>query len=128
MQLKAKFTKKEHTDSGLALVLIFLILGFILNKPVFFKFAIAEVLVLLIVPVVLYPFTFLWLNLSDLIGRIMSKLILTIIFLIIVCPTSFIRKAAGKDTLRLKKFKKNTDSVFTERNHLFEKADFKAPY
>jgi uncharacterized membrane protein len=128
MQLRTNFTKKEHTDSGLALLLITLIVGFWYNQHLVSQVAIAEVLVLLVVPLLVYPFTFLWLNFSDLLGKVMSKILLTVIFFVFVWPVAMFRKAMGKDTLRLKGFKKNAKSVFTERNHTYTKSDFNAPY
>jgi len=128
MQLRTHFSKKEHSDSGLALLLITLIMGFWYNLHLASQVAIAEVLVLLVAPVLVFPFTFLWLNISDLLGKVLSKIILTIIFFLFVWPVALIRKAIGKDTLRLKDFKKNTNSVFTERNQTFTKTDFNTPY
>lgn len=128
MRIKTGFSKKEHTDSGLALILLSLILGLWFNQHVAFQMAIAEVLALLIAPVLIYPFTFLWLNISDLLGKIISKIILTAIFFVFVLPVALIRKAMGKDTLRLKEFKKDTNSVFTERDHTFTESDLTVPY
>jgi len=128
MQIKTSFSKKEHTDSGLALLLVTLIIGLWLRQDIIFKIAIAEIVILLIAPILIYPFTFLWLNLSNMLGKIMSKIILTIIFFVFVLPVSLIRKGMGKDTLKLKKFKKGSDSVYTERNYTFTKADFSTPY
>ena len=128
MHLKTSFSKKEHADSGLALLLLTLIIGLWLNNHLVFRIAIAEVLVLLIAPVIIYPFTFLWLNGSDLLGKIMSKIILTIIFFVFVWPVAMVRKGLGKDTLKLKEFKKGDNSVFTERNHIVGKSDLSMPY
>ncbi len=90
--------------------------------------AIAEVIILLIAPVMIFPFTFLWLNISDLLGKIMSKVILTLVFFIFVWPVSMIRKAMGKDSLKLKEFKKDTSSVFINRNHTYTGTDLTTPY
>ncbi len=128
MQIKTSFSKKEHTDSGLALLLVTLIIGLWLRQDIIFKISIAEIVILLIAPILIFPFTFLWLNLSNILGKIMSKVILTIIFFVFVLPVSLIRKGMGKDTLKLKKFKKGSDSVYTERNYTFTKADFSTPY
>ena len=128
MNLKTSFSKKEHTDSGLALLLLTLIVGLWLNNHLVFRASIAVVVVLLIAPVIIYPFTFLWLNMSDLLGKVMSKILLALIFFLFVCPVALIRKALGKDTLRLKEFKKDSESVFTERNHTFTKSDLSMPY
>lgn len=128
MNIKTSFSKKEHVDSGLALLLLTLLLGLWLNPQVAIRIAIAEIVVILSVPVILYPFTFLWLNLSELLGSIMSRVLLTLIFIVFVCPVGLIRKAMGKDTLLLRKFKKEEHSVFTERNHSYIKSDFTAQY
>lgn len=129
MSIKTSFIKKEHVDSGLALLLLSLITGLWLNHhQEVILIAIAEVLVLLIAPVILYPFTFLWLNISDLLGKIMSKAILTVIFIVFVCPVAIFRRALGKDTLMLKKFKSSGGSVFTDRNPDQAKTDFTAQF
>ena len=128
MKLKTSFSKKEHVDSGLALLLLTLLIGLWINQQVALRLAIAEVLLILIAPVIIYPFTFLWLTISDVLGKVMSKIILTAIFIVIVCPVALIRKALGKDTLLLKKFKSDGSSVFTDRNHHFIKTDFTASY
>jgi hypothetical protein len=128
MDLKFNFSKKEHSDSGLALILLTLIAGFWLQNNTAFKFAVAEVLVVLVVPVLMYPFTFLWLNISNLLGSVMSKVILIIIFYVFVFPVALFRKAKGIDTLKLKQFKKNTETVFIKRNHSYSKDDFVNPY
>ena len=124
MQIKTRFTKKEHVDSGLALLLITLMTGLLLDSHL----AIAEILVVLLVPAVVYPFTFIWLNISEWMGKLMSKILLTIIFFGLVWPVAVFRRIWGKDTLRLKQFKKDNNSVFTERNLTFGKSDLMMPY
>ena len=128
MQLRTSFSKKEHTDSGLALLLLTLLVGQLSNQHHILLVAIAVVLILLIAPLLIFPFTFFWLNISVLLGKIMSKVILTMVFFVLVWPVSMIRKAMGKDTLRLKKFKKDTNSVFTDRNHTYTQTDLTTPY
>jgi uncharacterized membrane protein len=128
MALKTHFTKKEHTDSGLALLLLTLIVSQWFSQNLFLRLSIAEVLVILIVPVLVFPFTFLWLNISDLLGKVMSKVILSIVFFVFVWPVSLIRRAIGKDTLSLLKFKKDTNSVFIDRNHTYTQTDLTTPF
>lgn len=128
MTIKTSFLKKEHVDSGLALLLLTLLFGLWFNQYYAIRVAIAELIVLLLAPVIIYPFTFLWLNISELLGSIMSRVILTLIFIVFVCPVGLIRKAMGKDTLMLRKFKNGASSVFTERNHSYTKSDFTTQY
>ena len=128
MIIKTSFTKKENVDSGLALLLIMLILGFVLKMTLLFKLAIVIAVVTMAVPVCIYPFTVFWLNASDLLGKLMSTIILSVIFFIVLCPIALVRKLSGKDSLHLKKFKKSQNSVFTERNHTYSKTDLVNPF
>lgn len=115
MHLKNSFQKKELTDSGLAFLLLTLLSGIWFPVNVVLKIAIAETLILLMAPVLFWPFAFLWLNFSDLLGWVMSKVILTVVFIFVVCPVGLFRKVMGKDALLLTKFKKSDRSVFSDR-------------
>ena len=126
--LKTKFTYKENVDSGLGLLLILLILGIWLEIILLYKIATGVAVITMVIPKAIYPFTFLWLNISDILGKIMSKIILSVIYFIILCPMAFIRKISGKDRLLLRQFKKTNSSVFTERNHTFSKSDIIHPF
>jgi hypothetical protein len=82
----------------------------------------------MIKPLLVYPFTFIWLNVSNLFGKIISKILLAIIFFLFVLPVGYFRKISGKDNLNLKKFKKSGQSVFINRDHTFTKDDMIHPY
>jgi hypothetical protein len=53
-------------------------------------------------------------------GLISSRILLSVIFILIIIPVAILRKMGGKDRLMLKEFKKSTSSVFTERNIKFD--------
>ena len=126
--MRKKFNLKENSDSGLAFILILLLIGLIFKMPFFYKLAVVSILLLMIKPGIFYPFTFIWLNLSDFLGKIISKVLLSVIFLVFVLPVGLFRKLNGKDTLKLKFFRKSGQSVFIERNHKFTKEDLINPY
>jgi hypothetical protein len=126
--MRIKFSLKENSDSGLAFILLLLLIGLIFKIPFFYKLAVVSILLLMIKPGIFYPFTFIWLNLSDFLGKIISKVILSVIFLVFVLPVGLFRKLNGKDTLKLKFFRKSGHSVFIERNHKFTKEDLINPY
>jgi hypothetical protein len=126
--MKTNFTEKEHLNSGLAFLLLLLIIGLGWHFTILLKICVVVVLILLTKPVIFYPFTFIWLNLSDGLGKIMSKIILSLIFFVIVFPTAIMRRIIGKDTLMLKQFKKSNQSVFVERNHVYSKNDLINPF
>ena len=128
MIIKTDFSKIDHVNSGLALILITLILGIWINEIVYNYFSILLIVILLSIPKAIYPFTFVWLNFSEVLGNLMSKIILFIIFFTIVCPVALIRALLGKDSLRLKSFKSNKGSVFFDRDYTFRKSDLTSSF
>lgn len=128
MIIKTNFTKKDHADSGLAFLLITLLVYFRYRQHFIINIALIELLAVMILPALFFPFTFFWMNLSEILGKLMSRVILTVIFFLFVCPVGIFRKLMGKDTLKLKLFKKKSDSVFFVRNYCYTKDDFIAPY
>jgi hypothetical protein len=126
--MRTSFNRKEHTDSGLALVFLLLLIGLIWHITLLIKFALVCVLIIMVKPSVFYPFTIIWLNLSDRLGKTMSKILMALIFTFFVVPIAFFRNISGKDNLKLKQFRKSDKSVFNERNHLFTRDDMLNPY
>jgi hypothetical protein len=126
--MKIRFNQKENIDSGLALVLILLLSGLFWKLVWPIKVSVFCILIIMIKPLLIYPFTFIWLNISDLLGKIMSRVILTVVFIFVLVPVGFVRKISGKDNLKLNQFKKSDKSVFVERDHTFTKEDMMNPY
>jgi hypothetical protein len=124
----SNISDKETTDTGLAVVLIFLILCYVLNNVLYAALAIPLLLLLMIYPKIYYYPAVLWLGFSKLLGIISSKVILSIIFIVIVIPMGFIRKTFGYDALLLSQFKKDKKSVLITRNHLYTSKDIEKPY
>lgn len=70
-------------------------------------------------PYFFYPLAVIWFGLSAILGKVSSFIILSVLFILLVIPMGLFRKISGRDTLKLKQFKKSRNSVMTERNHLF---------
>jgi polyferredoxin len=126
--VKTSFTKKENVESSLALIAILLITSLIWHSALLIEVSIGLIFLALTVPAVFYPFSFIWLNLSHLLGRVSSFVLLAGIFVLVVTPVGVIRRLLGKDRLRLSQFKKAGSSVFEERNHRFVKDDILHPF
>ena len=125
---KRKITANQAKDAGMALTLIFLFIGLI-NKQFWpFKIAFVVLIINMAWSKFYYPFAVLWYGLADILGKVVSKVILTVVFFIIVTPVALLRKLLNKDSLQLKSFKKNTDSVMKTRDHVFIKADIEQPF
>jgi hypothetical protein len=121
-------TKEQAKDSGMAIMLILMIIGFFTNNDLFYKIAIPVLLMNMIFPMFYYPFAILWFGLSNLLGTIVSKILLSIVFFIIVLPVALLRRMLGKDSLLLKKFKKSSESVMKTRNQTYVAADLEKPF
>ncbi|MFN8208417.1 MAG: SxtJ family membrane protein [Bacteroidales bacterium] len=127
--MRTNFSRKEHQDSALALMLIIMLVYFIGYREEALLVALTvSLLFTMILPVIFYPFTILWLNLSHYLGIVSSFFLLSIIFLVIVTPVGLFRKLAGKDPLSLRKFRKGADTVFISRKHLFTRENLSNPF
>ena len=74
------------------------------------------------------PLAKLWLGLSLLLGSIMSRLLLSVIFFVIVTPLALVMRLFGHDPMRRKGWKKSTDSTFVSRDHTVEAKDLEHPF
>jgi hypothetical protein len=121
-------SRDQAKDGGMAVVLILLILGMVLKQKNFYTYAMAALIVNMILPGIYKPFTRAWLMLANVLGTIMSKLLLTVVYIVMVLPVGLVIRLSGKDSLKLKQFKKGISSVFKERNHEFQSPDIENPY
>jgi hypothetical protein len=80
------------------------------------------------VPQVFKPVAVVWLGFSELLGAVMSRILLSIVFFAVVTPIAVFRRLVGKDSLKLRAFKAGKDSVMVERNHTFIGRDLERPY
>lgn len=127
-------TKEQCKDTGLAVVLIFLLLALFLRdegrviKPAFVAVAMVIHVLNMIAPRLYHWPAVVWFGFSHVLGTVMSKVILTIVFVLVVTPIAVIRRMMGKDALKLKAFKAGSASVMVERNHTFTATDISKPY
>jgi len=68
----------------------------------------------LVRPIILRPLNRLWFRFGLLLGRIVSPIVMAVVFFVAVTPTAFIMRALGKDLLRLK-FDPDADSYWIRR-------------
>jgi hypothetical protein len=121
-------TKEQAKDTGMALVLLLLLLALILHLSVLIPIAIVLLVIDMLVPSLFRPLAIVWFGGSELLGNLMSRVLLTIAFLVIITPIGLIRRILGKDTLLLRLFKSNEESVMKVRNHTFSASDLENPF
>jgi hypothetical protein len=123
-----KSTPEQAKDTGMAMVLICLLLGYAGKFPKFLPVALVLLIITMAWPKAFKPLAGLWFGLSHLLGGVVSKVILTILFFLVVTPVGVIRRWSGADALQLKKWKQGRDSVFITRQGPVQDKDLMNPY
>jgi len=125
---KTTITRDQSRDTGMAMVLLLALGQLAFARNGFLIAAIVLHLVNMIAPQVFRPLAVVWFALSHAIGFVMSRLLLSIVYLLVVTPVGLVRRMAGKDSLRLRAFRTSDDSVMVTRNHRFAAGDLEKPY
>jgi hypothetical protein len=123
-----KMTKDQSRDTGMALVLLGLLIYLKTRRDGLLYTAMILHVVNMIWPRIYAPVAVLWLGLSHLLGTVMSKVLLSILFFGLVTPIGVLRRLFGKDSLKLREFKSSEESAMLVRNHLFAGQDIEKPY
>jgi len=123
-----KITKDQSRDTGMAVVLLLLLVFASKKREGYLIAAIVLQVVNMAVPQIFRPVAVVWLGFSELLGAVMSRILLSIVFFAVVTPIAIFRRLVGKDSLKLRAFKANEDSVMVERNHTFVGRDLERPY
>jgi hypothetical protein len=125
---KRKITKDQSRDTGMGIVLLLLLLDLKTKRQGYLLAAMAVHVLNMIVPQIYQPLAVVWFGVSDLVGAVVSKILLSILFFGVVTPIGILRRLFGKDSLRLRAFKKGEESVMSVRNHTFAGPDIEKPY
>lgn len=126
--LTKSISASQAKDSGLALVLIQLILAVAVSPKYFLPAGIVLLVVTMTVPNIFRPFAVVWFGVSHALGTIVSRILLTLLFYVLVTPVGCLRRLLGKDAMQIKSWKKEQASVFHNRDHLFKRKDLDHPY
>lgn len=118
----------QSRDSGLALLLILLLVTHFSRMYTLLIPALVVVLILMVWPVFFKPFAWVWFGLSEVLGSVVSRILLSIVFFIVVMPVGIFRRIFGADSMRAKDWKTIGRSVFVESNHTFSAEDIENPY
>jgi hypothetical protein len=121
-------TKDQARDTGMALTLVCLIVFLVTKEHRSVTIGVLVLLVNMTVPSVFKPVAKLWFGLSHILGTVMSKVILTLTFFLVLVPMGWIRRLCGKDAMRMRAFGRDQSSAFRVRDHQFTPGDIEHPY
>ena len=123
-----KCTKEQIKDTGLAVTLICLIIFFFTGNRKLVVIATIFHVITMTWPKFFSPLAPLWFGLSHVLGNIVSKILLTLVFLVVVSPVGIIRRILGIDSMGLRKWKSGSNSVFVDRGYTYKAPDLEIPY
>lgn len=119
-------TDEWKKDTGLVLTLLFLVSGLKYGKG-FLILSILLLVLSLLVPIVFYPFAFVWLKVSKVFNLIIPKVFFGLVFFVIIVPLGLFRRVTKGDTLLIANWRE-AKTAFVERNHLFSRQDLEMLY
>ena len=131
MWAKTEIKIGSYSSFGIVFSIVFFLIGLypIINNSDIRFWAIVIALVFLILGLLnsklLKPLNLLWFKFGLLLGRIISPIIMGIVFFTVVTPTGFLVKIFGKDLLNMKnKKKKDTYWIMRDKNKISLKKQF----
>jgi cellulose synthase/poly-beta-1,6-N-acetylglucosamine synthase-like glycosyltransferase len=127
-QQKITITREKNKDIGFVILLGLLLWYFHSGNILLLYLSVLCVLVSLLIPVILKPVSFAWYGLSETMGTIISRALLSAIFFCIVTPIGVARRLISKKRLQTEQWKKSRESVFEDRNVCFTISDIKNPF
>jgi hypothetical protein len=124
---ETKQAQKEK-DTGLALLLILLLLLFFTEKMYYIYPAMVVLVLTMTWPKAFAPLSFVWFGFSRILGEVISKILLTVVFFLVAVPVGLLRKLMGFDSMKLKQWKKDNKSCFTDTDQNVTGDNLKRPF
>lgn len=119
--------RKKNTEFGIVLTLVLVIVSAYCRIDLIIPVIITLVITLL-APGIYTPLAWCWYRLGDLLGFVVTRCILFLLFFGIITPVGIVRRMMKKDTFRLKQFGKGSDSTFIEQEKKFDVRDLDKQY
>ena len=119
-------TRKQNTEFGIVVSLVFLILSIRFKIDLYVLVAIT-LLISLLFPKLFTPFAWIWFRSVEVLEPLMSKILLFLIFFFVVTPIGQLRKMLGNDSLHIG-YPKNKKSMFENKVHTYKPEDLERQF
>ena len=121
MFLKKDVSEAEYRDTALAFLLVCFLLWLVFGNEVFLYIGLAILLFAMVLPKGMkYP-AMVWFGFSNVLGTVVSRIILAIVYIVLVLPVGMARRLMGKDAMRIKSWRNGEPSAYVVRNVLYQK-------
>ncbi len=118
--------RSKAYESVLALVFGLLLLALLHGHAAWLPIAAGLTLATLLSPWLARLVAWGWMSLSQAIGHVVSRVLLGIVFFLVLTPIALLQRAAGRDSLRIKR--PDPGSGFHRRDHAFTAKDLERPW
>jgi uncharacterized membrane protein len=125
---KKKITREQSKDTGIVSALLLLFLGTAGESFFLIKLSILIIFISFLMPGVFHYPAMLWFGFSGIIGSVVSRIVLAVIFVLLVIPVGLIRKVMKKNSMMIGDFRKSPASSWTLREHKYSESDTLKPY
>jgi hypothetical protein len=119
----AAMTRSQSRDPGQVLALALVLVSVVLKKPDLALASAGVMLLVLVWPSAFRPLAFVWFGLAEILGWIMTRVIFSTIFFLLVTPVGLCRRMCGIDPMERGRFKGGQESVFRVREHQYTAQD-----
>jgi len=121
-------THRRRLEGLLSLVLVLLVLRFVLDVRQLVIAAAAVVFLGLASETVSSFLSAAWWGVTGLIGRLISGILLSLIYFVVVTPVGLLRRLLRKGPPSLQPLARGKDPALEVREHTFGPADFERPW
>jgi hypothetical protein len=121
----AVITRQQCIEFGQVAVLAAIVAALYYRNFNWVSLALLVLGITILLPRLFYPLALVWFGFSKILGEINIRVLLTLVFVLVVLPVGLWRKLRGRDSLQLRRFKKDDASVMVVRDHLYTKEDLR---
>ncbi len=119
--------RKFSLTVGAAFVALWAVFRFVLpmvfdqgkELPILWLIGVALAVVGTLAPVIVKPLYYAWMTMALALGFVMTRVLLTIFFFLVVTPVAFVFRLIGKDPLH-RKLDREAESYWIEKQYLIE--------
>ena len=112
--------KEKSLETLLVLVGAFIVIFWVSSKKIYLLVALLLILIGIVSPFLSAKISLAWLKLAELIGSVMSKVILSVVFFVFLVPIALVYRLTKKNPLFLKR---QDESYYIVRNKQYSPKD-----
>ena len=117
--------KTKRFETVLVIVLFLAVLYWFKRRDALLMAAIAVGVLSLLAPPVATGIHWCWMKLADVLGSVSSRIVLTVLYLLVLLPLALLARLFGKTAIRLTT---GDGSYYKDRNHTYTKEDLMHPW